>query len=229
MSEQRSQASTPSTSLSDAQVADYLRQHSDFFVEHAELLAQLQIPHAQKGTVSLVERQLDTLREQNQSLKDEIEQMVSTAARNETIYRVYSELYIDLLKCEQLSQVQQTLRRHLAEKLGLPVVQLRLVADRAGQQGQLLLIHDDAEQVISRRLQKRPYYFGRLSKKESWLLFPEQQVESVALMLIGDNSSRAILAIGSDEPNRFQPDMDGLLLEQLRALLTTLIPRMLSS
>ena len=44
-------------------VAQYLKQHPDFFDSHPELLEHLHVPHGGNGTVSLVERQLKVLRE----------------------------------------------------------------------------------------------------------------------------------------------------------------------
>ena len=44
-------------------VADYLQQHPDFFQHYPELLPLLRLPHQQRGTVSLVERQLELQRE----------------------------------------------------------------------------------------------------------------------------------------------------------------------
>jgi hypothetical protein len=49
----------------EASVADFLSRHTDFFERHPALLAQLKIPHARgdSSTISLVERQVDLLRE----------------------------------------------------------------------------------------------------------------------------------------------------------------------
>jgi uncharacterized protein YigA (DUF484 family) len=56
---------SPLADLTEADVAAFLRNDVDFFVRHEALLAQLRLPHARGGTaVSLVERQVETLREQ---------------------------------------------------------------------------------------------------------------------------------------------------------------------
>jgi len=44
-----------SQTLSAKEVAQYLRDNEEFFVEYPELTAELIIPHQQRGTVSLVE------------------------------------------------------------------------------------------------------------------------------------------------------------------------------
>jgi uncharacterized protein YigA (DUF484 family) len=216
-----------SSAVDELLVSEYLAQHPEFFQNHPELLAEIRLPHRERGTVSLTERQLSLLRQQNQQLKEEITELMSVAARNEKIFRVYSQLYNDLLGCQQINEVQPLLQRHLAEQLGLPVVALRLFD--YGNDRQLALLRDDAEHVLTRRLAGCSCYFGRLAQQEQWLLFGDNRVESAALLLIGDPGSvHGILAIGSHDADHFAPDMDSLLVDQLRALLSTLLPRLLA-
>ncbi|GAA5218604.1 DUF484 family protein [Corallincola platygyrae] len=228
MSEQSKQEAVIAQ-LDELAVVDFLADNPDFFSRHPNLLGTLRLPHADLGTVSLTERQLTVLRQQNADLKEEITELMSVAARNERIFRVYSQLYTDLLGCEQIAEVQRLLQQHLSEQLGLPVVALRLF-DYGGGERQLTLIRDDAEQVLTRRLGGGSCYFGRLGQQEQWILFGDKQVESAALLLIGEpGEAHGILAIGSHDAHHFEPDMDSLLVDQLRALLSTLLPRLIAN
>ena len=56
--------------LSAADVAAFLSEHPDFFSEHEDLLTNLQLPDSRKGTVSLVEKQIDVLRERRSEQPD---------------------------------------------------------------------------------------------------------------------------------------------------------------
>lgn len=49
--------------LTEAQVAEFLQQHPDFFTRNAKLLEKLHVPHETGRAVSLVERQTSVLRE----------------------------------------------------------------------------------------------------------------------------------------------------------------------
>ena len=48
--------------LTAEQVSQYLVENPDFFIQHPSILEALQIPHLQKGSVSLVELQSEQLR-----------------------------------------------------------------------------------------------------------------------------------------------------------------------
>jgi len=55
--------------LNDASVAQYLTAYPDFFERNGALLGKLRLPHLRDAgaTVSLVERQVEVLRERNQT------------------------------------------------------------------------------------------------------------------------------------------------------------------
>jgi len=62
-------------SLNDTSVAEYLQTYPDFFEAQFSLLIKLRLPHLRDvgATVSLVERQVEVLRERNQSLGTQAE------------------------------------------------------------------------------------------------------------------------------------------------------------
>ncbi|MDP5190157.1 DUF484 family protein, partial [Rheinheimera baltica] len=64
-------------------VYDYLQDHPEFFQQYPQLLANLRLPHQQRGSVSLVERQLELQREKIQALEDDITRLMSVARQNE--------------------------------------------------------------------------------------------------------------------------------------------------
>ena len=57
--------------LNDSSVGDYLQTYPDFFERNSQLLTKLRLPHLRDAgaTVSLVERQIEVLRERSQSLE----------------------------------------------------------------------------------------------------------------------------------------------------------------
>ena len=67
--------------LNDLSVAEYLQTYPDFFERNGPLLTKLRLPHLRDSgaTVSLVERQVEVLRERNQSLERKLKELVDVA------------------------------------------------------------------------------------------------------------------------------------------------------
>lgn len=198
-------------------VADYLQQHPDFFQHHPELLPLLRLTHQQRGTVSLVERQLELQREKIHLLQEDITRLMSVARQNEHIFLALNALHIAVHQAQSLTDVQQALQ---AFADAMPQVKYcRLLG--LEQPGADLSPY---QLLLSRRLQQQPVYLGRLNKEEQHDIFPAK-VHSVALLRIDQQDTPlAILAFGSELDDHFQPEMDVLFLRHLVTLLALVLP-----
>ncbi|MFT4994957.1 MAG: hypothetical protein ACI965_001999, partial [Paraglaciecola sp.] len=130
LGQQQSNLDLPSSfdepdSLTVEQVSHYLASHPNFFAQHGSLLINMQIPHAQKGTVSLVELQAEQLRKKTSLLNHKLNQLISIAKQNEEIYRIYADLNLRILKCDSLADLQYTLEEILQEQLQLSCASLK--------------------------------------------------------------------------------------------------------
>ena len=75
-----------SKELIDKDVAAYLLANPDFFVDRDSLLLKIQVPHKSKGTISLVEKQLDVIRDRQKETKRQLKVFVEHAERNKEIF-----------------------------------------------------------------------------------------------------------------------------------------------
>jgi uncharacterized protein len=208
--------------LNDTLVAEYLIANPDFFVQHTTLLDNLQIPHAHKGSVSLVELQSDQLRKKVRLLNYKLNQLINIAKQNEQIYRVYADLNLRILHCETLEELHFVLEEVLQERLQLESVVIKpFIGMQAFPEIQRRLF-------LEKRFKRDKFFFGRLSEHEKKLLFPDQEANSVALLLLGDLGELGMLAISSTDASHFNPDMDTLLITQLQQFLSILLPRLMS-
>src|SRR4030065_1349468 len=67
-------------------VARYLEDHPDYFQRHPETLARILLTHETGGkAVSLIERQVQVLREQNQALQRQLRDLVNNARENDVL------------------------------------------------------------------------------------------------------------------------------------------------
>ena len=110
--------------LDHAKVAEYLSDHPDFFKAMPELLNKMYIPHPTHGAISLVEAQLQTLRERVGDLEEEITQLMSLASGNEHLFRVFAKTQLALFLSRDVKELEQALD-DLADGLNL-TVSLRL-------------------------------------------------------------------------------------------------------
>lgn len=207
--------------ISAEDVKQYLVTHPQFFCQYPNLVERLEIPHQQKGSVSLVELQGEQLRGKVRQLSHKLSQLISIAKKNEQIYRVYADLNIRLLKCQDISDVQLTLEEMMQDKLHLSAVSLKPF------NGAHALPEIQRKLFSEKRFKQEFFFFGRLSEHEKHLLFSDQPAESVALMLLGNKGELGILAVGSKDPSHFHPDMDTLLITQLQQFLNILLPKLL--
>lgn len=197
-------------------VYDYLQDHPEFFQQYPQLLANLRLPHQQRGSVSLVERQLELQRGKIQALEDDITRLMSVARHNELIFLAFNQLQASLYQAKSLADAEQSLQQFTA---AMPQVSecrlIRLTDEQTAAQYQLLL---------SRRLNAEGVYLGRLNKEEQQSIFASH-IHSVALLLIKNaDQPLALLAFGSELDDHFQPAMDKLFIGHLAIILAQLLP-----
>ncbi|MCL5254986.1 MAG: DUF484 family protein [Gammaproteobacteria bacterium] len=214
--------------LDDQAIAEYLQENPDFFERHPALLSQMSIRHEAQGSISLIERQQKILREQIGVLQEEITTLMANARRNERIFHGYSELYMKLLRCKSIEEVEAALQQCFLAELNLAQLSLKLFAPLSGHAARLQFSADTHKQLLSKRFTNDPVYLGRLTQDEHRLLFADsvaaEHIESVALLLLGGDEKLGILALGSHDPSHFEPSMDYLLISQLQALLSSILP-----
>src|ERR1700704_4381496 len=102
--------------LNDLNVAEYLQTYPDFFERNGPLLAKLRLPHLRDAgaTVSLVERQVEVLRERNQSLERKLKELVDVARANDAladrIHRLCQRLIRAHTLLDTINAVETSLR-----------------------------------------------------------------------------------------------------------------------
>ena len=83
---QLSSTSTATVSATDPMaVKDYLLKNPEFFERHPAILRDLEIKHDSGTAISLVERQVQLLREKNDSLEKKILHLIQVAQDNEIL------------------------------------------------------------------------------------------------------------------------------------------------
>ncbi len=206
--------------LLDSQtVADYLKDHPDFFLNHLDLLTQLFVPHQDRGAISLLEAQLMQLRKKVTALEDEITDLLELGSANDVLFRGFAKTHRDLFAAKQLSDITQTLNT-LADQLNLRV-SLRLYASDNDAEG---LSKNAVDTLKATHFCGNRIYLGRLSQHlGAHFLANPPALGSYVLLPIGKGKELGFLSFASQDGGHFQPNMDTLFIEQIAEHITILL------
>ena len=211
------------------QVASFLSNHPDFFDDHPELMAELRLSHSTGNAVSLIEKQVQVLRDQNRDLKNKLLELVDVAQDNHRLNQRMHQMTLDLLKAGSLLQLLDTLRDHLRNEFKADAIALHLPALDETQQreagAKYLIIDETLKDRFPGAYADGKPQCGRFKQEQLELIFKDQAaaIESTAIVPLGDCADSGLLAIGSREVNRFNPCMGTLFLSHLGELLSCLL------
>lgn len=208
-------------------IADYLKAHPDFFNQHAELLADLHIPHPH-GThaVSITERQILSLREKVRLLEGRLADLIQFGEENDAISDKLHKLTVDLTGAVNIHALLAALESDLHEGFAVPHSAVRIWS---------LPVNDDlaALQPVSDTLRaqvdaRRHPACGPLRYEEALGWFGElaPHLRSFAAIPLRSDKSCGLLVLASEDPKRFYPEMGVLYLERLGEVLGAAISRM---
>jgi uncharacterized protein YigA (DUF484 family) len=106
-------------------VADYLKQHPEFFDEHASLFASLTVPHPHGGrAIPLAERQMIMLRDKNRALELKVAELMRFGQENDAISERLARWTRMLLLQRSPRLLPDTLTGSLEEIFSVPHVAL---------------------------------------------------------------------------------------------------------
>lgn len=210
-------------------VANYLRDNPDFFERHIYLLHSLSIRHAIAGTTSLIERQVNILREENRRLHRKLEEILQVARDNDQLNVHMQRLTLRLMETSSLEGVVDALQESLRRDFQADLVSLRLITEksRSTRPPQIGLVSKDDPGLAA-----FAHFFaswqplcGRLRRDQLEYLFGAQgtEVGSAALVPCRAAGVEGMIAIGSKDPHRFQPGMGTVFLSYLGELVARAI------
>jgi len=146
--------------LNDLSVAEYLQTYPDFFERNGPLLAKLRLPHLRDAgtTVSLVERQVEVLRERTQSLERKLKELVDVARANDALAELRNDVSVvvqdEAAQALQAISDRQALDAERSKVEGLREQRSRADTDDVHAQARLDL-QIDLEQLGIDRLEAR--------------------------------------------------------------------------
>ncbi len=213
-------------------VADYLKNNPAFFEQYADLLAQIFVPHPHGGkAVSLAERQMLTLREKNRQTETKLAELIAFGEENDAISEKVHRLAVALIAAETFQAVIHLLNFHLRDDFSVPHVALRLWNKPEGVDDLPEFAAVSEELQVFAETLSRPYCgstagFGTAS----WFGEHSTHVRSQALIALRNGGGTiGMIALGSEEGQRFYTEMGTLYLERLGEMVSAALGRVTRS
>lgn len=216
------------TAITDLSVAAYLEAHPDFFNKYPALIAGLRLPHESGRAVSLVERQVALLREQNRQGRRRLHELIEIARQNEDLARRLHRLALRLMAADRPAALFRVLYENLRQNFHADRAVVCLFAEPAdaAHAGPEFAGGDAAGQTLFKGLiEKRQPLCGRMQHRQRVFLFGDEGgdiASAIMAPLLGPGWS-GILAIGSLDAERFRPGMGVELLANLGELLSLIL------
>ncbi|MGE5626222.1 MAG: DUF484 family protein [Bacillota bacterium] len=217
------------SSLSGDSVVEYLLGHPEFFEAHAELLAKLRVPHPTGTAISLIERQVEVLRQQHRQLERKLVDLIEVARANDTLIERIHRLALALLEGANLPERLYALQEELRERFGADEVSLFLLHAKPQQAdagpARWLTPDDPGLEQFRDFLKSGKSHVGRLRPPQLEFLFGDQaeRIASSALVPLGDKGDLGLLAVGSHDAERFSPTLGTAFLTRISELVTAAV------
>jgi len=206
--------------LTTNEVLSWLADHPNLLIDHPELLEHLNLPH-DAGTTSLIERQVERLRESNRALERRLAGLTRIASENEQLIRRLHALSLVLMREPSPDRCIQTLFARLRSEFQADEVRLHLASVIAGTEAiDEVVSHDDWSDVLLQLRDRGDIRCGRLTRAKLDALF-DSAAESIESAAVVPLRGLGLLAIGSQQAERFHPDMGTLFLELLAETLVS--------
>ncbi len=203
-------------------VAAYLQHHSDFFESNAELLAMLSVPHPDTGeAISLTERQLMALRDKLRQLQEKMADLVRFGEENDAISEKVHRLVLNLIEADGFDAIHGVLNSHLLDDFEIPHIAMRVWDTGTTLETPEFAPVSEVLRFFAADL--RHPYCGPAAQPEITAWFGEigAHVRSVALLpLRRDGQIFGLLALGSEEAERFYPEMGTLYVSRIGELVS---------
>lgn len=206
-------------SLHAEDVARYLKEHQDFFENHAEMLAEIRLPHPHGGrAISLAERQQLALREKSRLLEDKLRELLQFGEENDALSEKVHRLSVALISARSLEDALNTVYFNLREDFAVPHVAMRVwgavpestLPEFSGVDIELCSFADTLTQPRCgpEAVADVPAWFGE----------DGERLRSFAYVPLRGEQVFGLLTLASEDPQRFYPEMGTLYLTRIGEL-----------
>jgi uncharacterized protein len=200
-------------------LARFLRANPQFFDQNPELLETIHVPHPYGGrAIPLAERQTVALREKVRGLEGRLAELITNGEENDAISEKVHRLAVALVGARDFPALARSLYFHLREDFAVPHVVLRVW-------GKSVPVDFEEAQPVSEADRHQASLMGapqcgpaQGNAFAAWFQDAAEHIRSLALVPLGQTQVFGLLALASEDPKRFYPDMGTLYLRRIGEL-----------
>ena len=235
MSEEFSVAEDLSSKLAldvtEEQVVKHLQGNPGFFLNHPELLLNIKLPHDSGKAISLVEKQVNVLREQGVKATKELKDLTDNARANDEIFDITRNLILALLSCQTIEEINNSVKRQFLRFKNVDTCELIFLNHSMLSLSTAIRVEDSKtiKEKFSDVFRLEKPFCAQLTEEQILYLFPssEENISTTALCPVSSNGETlALLVLGNKTENHFNVHLDTLFLDFICEVLDSVIRRL---
>ncbi len=213
--------------LDPSEVETFFQENPAFFKHRPDLLMALELPHGGPGAVSLVERQVNLLRERNIDMRSRIAHLSDSAHHNDALYKATRDTVLDLLACRDATHLGSLFTASLHRYFHVEFSAL-LWFDNAANlttlSGDSDCLAPDRASLVQPLIKGGSALCAVLRQEEMVALFGAAASDGSAALapLVIDDNVVGVAAVGSSDPHRYEPTVDTLFLQHVAEVVVRL-------
>ncbi|NOR79249.1 MAG: DUF484 family protein [Methyloprofundus sp.] len=220
--------------LDSVEVEAYLYKHPDFFNEHLTLLEHMTVPHSSGSAVSLIAKQLELFRQRHDDMEAQLKTLIEVAEENDSSASSMHELTLAVLEAESFEVAIENLGEVLAECFFTNIFSVKIIGEYQGASAMADVFVDpecDALVHFAKEMNSNKASCGRPTLAQARFLFAENAlaVKSCVIIPMAFTEIEGLIAIGSQDKDRFQNGLGDLFLTQMSEIIGTRFAALLKS
>ncbi|HEY7986713.1 MAG TPA: DUF484 family protein [Methylophilaceae bacterium] len=214
--------------LDDDQVAQFLRADPQFFERNLKLLDEITLPDLHGGAaVSLMERQQTAMRDKLRVIESKLAELVKFGETNDAISERVHRLSVALLSAENFNDLADAITSNLHDDFQVPHVALRLWGNPQpdiSARPEFSSVEFDLRAWVDGLA--IPYCGHKPGLDiDAWFGETNSTLKSFALIALRSERSFGLLALASEDAQRFYPEMGTMFLKRIGELVSAALKR----
>lgn len=210
-------------------VSRYLEDHPDFLQRHPDVLAKVALQHEVRGATSLIERQVQVLRGDNEALREQLRELLAIARENDVLSARLHRFALAMSDSASLDDVFDNAYEMLRREFKIDAVAILCRGEGNAAFARAEFVGDDPRllDLVRQYGTGKPVCAPNFDESLMKYLFGVNaaNVRSAALIGLGTRGGFGMLALGSHDARRFHAEMGTVYLVQLGDILMHSIAR----